>query len=70
LFDDTKLVATIDRFAVETRTDGGRREGQTVPSQGPWDHRTEERLIVEAATLPEIAGLLDPFVATQLQKTD
>jgi hypothetical protein len=33
-----------------------------------WDHRVDEaQLVAEAAVLPASAGLLDPFVATELQ---
>lgn len=70
LFDDSKLVAIIDRYAAETKQMEAREKANQFLFKEFWDHNvTEKQLIDEAATLPAIAGLLDPYVVTQLQQT-
>lgn len=70
LFDEGDLVATIDRYVAENQQMEAREKANQFLFKELWDHRiTEEQLIAEAATLPDIAGFLDPYAATQLNET-
>jgi hypothetical protein len=68
LFDEADLVATIDRYIAENQQMEAREKASQFLFKELWDHRiSENQIIAEALELPKIAGLLDPYAATQLQ---
>ena len=69
MFDNAKLTATIDRYEAETRQFEAREKVNQFIFDEFWNHNmTEEELLDEAATLPGIAGLIDPYMATELEE--
>lgn len=67
LFDAGKIAAVIDRYIVEKQNLEARQTANKFLHKVLWDHRvSDDQLVVEAATLPEIAGVLDPFTASEL----
>lgn len=70
LFDEADLVATIDRYIAENQQMEAREKVSQFLFKELWDHRiSEDQIIAEALELPKIAGLLDPYAATQLQES-
>jgi hypothetical protein len=70
LFDSDSVKAVIDRYLTEKDELEARSTAQDFLKRAFWDHRASEtELIQEATALPAIAGLLDPFVATQLESS-
>lgn len=68
LFEAASIEAVIDRYVAESEAMKAREAAQNFLKRVLWDHRVDEaQLVAEAAVLPESAGLLDPFVATELQ---
>lgn len=67
LFDAGKLALIIDRYITEKQNLEAREKSQQFLFKVAWDHRiTEEQLVEEASELPAIAGVLDPFMASEL----
>ncbi len=68
LFEAASIEAVIDRYVAESEAMRAREAAQHFLKRVFWDHRVDEaQLVAEAAVLPASAGLLDPFVATELQ---
>jgi len=68
LFEAASIEAVINRYAAEGEAMGAREAARNFLNCVYWDHLVDEaQLVAEAADLPAIAGLLDPFVATELQ---
>ena len=68
LFEAASIEAIIDRYVAESQAMTAREAAQNFIKRSFWDHRLDEaQLVAEAAVLPASAGLLDPFVATELQ---
>lgn len=68
LFEAASIKAVIDRYVAEREAMEAREAAQNFLKRFFWDHRVDEaQLVAEAAVLPNSAGLLDPFVATELQ---
>lgn len=67
LFDAASIEAVIDRYVAEKEAMEAREGVRQFLKRAFWDHRVgEAQLVAEAAIFPVRAGLLDPFVATQL----
>ncbi len=67
LFESEKVQAIIERYVGEARTIEARQRARNFIRKVIWDHRaTDTDLIAEAAGFSAIAGLLDPYVATEL----
>jgi hypothetical protein len=68
LFEAASIEAVIDRYVAESEAMKAREAARNFLGRVFWDHRVDEaQLVAEAAVLPASAGLLDPFVATELQ---
>jgi hypothetical protein len=68
LFEAASIEAVIDRYVTESEAMQAREAAHNFLKRVYWDHRVgEAQLVTEAAVLPANAGLLDPFVATELQ---
>lgn len=68
LFEAASIEAVIDGYVAESEAMKAREAAQNFLKRVFWDHRVDEaQLVAEAAVLPASAGLLDPFVATELQ---
>ncbi len=68
LFDAASIEAVIDGYVAEKKAMEAREGAQKFLKRVFWDHRVgEAQLVKEAAVFPTQAGLLDPFVATQLE---
>jgi len=68
LLEAASIEAIIDRYVSESAAMKARETAQEFLKRAFWDHRADEaQLVAEAAVLPASAGLLDPFVATELQ---
>jgi hypothetical protein len=68
LFEAASIEAVIDRYVAEIEAMKAREVAHNFLKRVYWDHRVEEaQLVAEAAVLPKSAGLLDPFVVTQLK---
>jgi len=68
LLDAASIEAIIDRYVAEGKSMKAREAARDFIMRFIWDHRVDEaQLVTEAASLIKIAGLLDPFVATELQ---
>ena len=68
LFEAASIKAVIDRYVAESEAMKAREVAHKFLKRVIWDHRVEEaQLVAEAAVLPASAGLLDPFIATELQ---
>ncbi len=69
LFDLSKIDAILDRYIAEKQHFEARNAAKQFLFKFYWDHRLDETtLISEAGTLPEIAGLLDPFTVSELHE--
>jgi hypothetical protein len=67
LFEAGSIKAVIDRYVAESEAMKAREAAHHFLNRVYWDHRVDEaQLVAEAAFLPASAGLLDPFVATEL----
>lgn len=67
LFEVASIEAIIERYVAEKEAMETREAAQVFLKRVFWDHRIEEaQLVSEAAAFPANAGLLDPFVATDL----
>lgn len=67
LFEAESIKAVIDRYVAETEEMKARETAHNFLKRVSWDHRVDEvQLVTEAAALPKSAGLLDPFLATEL----
>lgn len=70
LFDEADLVAIIDRYMAESQQMEAREKARKFLYDEFWNHRvTEQQLIAEAETLPEIVSFLDPYTVTLLHDT-
>lgn len=68
LFDAASIKAVIDGYVAEKKAMEAREGAQKFLKRVFWDHRVgDAQLVKEAAVFPSQAGLLDPFVATQLE---
>ncbi len=68
LLEAASIEAVIDRYVAESEAMKARETANNFIKRVYWDHRVNEaQLVAEAAVLPASAGLLDPFVATELQ---
>lgn len=67
LFEAASIEEVIDRYVTEKEAMQAREAVQEFLKRAFWDHRVDEaQLVAEAAAFPARAGLLDPFIATQL----
>ena len=67
LFEAASIEAIIDSYVAEKDSLEAREAAQEFLRRVFWDHRVSEaQLVAEAAAFPAKAGLLDPFVATEL----
>lgn len=67
LFEATSIEAIIERYVAEKEAMEAREAANDFLKRVFWDHRVDEaQLVAEAAVLPANAGLLDPFVVTEL----
>jgi hypothetical protein len=67
LFDAEKITKVIDGYVAEKQIFEAKETASAFLKRVYWDHRVcNDQLVTEAATLPTIAGFLDPFLATQL----
>ncbi len=67
LFDDSKLAPIIDRYVVEKQNVEARESASRFLVKLFWDHRLNDSQLLELASeLPAIAGLLDPYMASEL----
>lgn len=70
LFDTEQVQAIIDRFVAETQALQARQAAREFLNAAFWDHRVSDAdLLAEAGQFPASAGLLDPYVVTQLFDT-
>ncbi len=68
LFEAASIEAVIDRYVAEREAMEAREAAHRFLKRVYWDHRVDEaQLVAESAVLPASAGLLDPFVATELE---
>ena len=69
LFDTGKVAAIIDRYIAEKQNLEARETANQFLFRVFWDHRVDDaQLVTEAAALPKIAGMLDPFMASELDQ--
>lgn len=67
LFEGDQVRAIIDRYVAEEQTMEARQSAHAFIKKAIWDHRASEAVLVaEAALFPDIAGQLDPYLATEL----
>lgn len=67
LFDGSKLVPIIDRYVSEKLKVEAREKANQFLTKAFWDHRLSDgELLKLASELPAIAGLLDSYVASEL----
>lgn len=67
LFDADSVEVIINRYVVEKDAMEAREATNRFLTRVQWDHRVDEaQLVAEATAFPASAGLLDPYVATQL----
>lgn len=70
LFDAEQVQAIIDRFIAETQALQVRQAARDFLNRAFWDHPASDAdLLVEAGHFSASAGLLDPYVVTQLFDT-
>ncbi|RYG27558.1 MAG: hypothetical protein EON93_20315 [Burkholderiales bacterium] len=70
LFNTARIQTIIDAYVAETNAMDARSRASSFLRRAFWDHRaTEADLLAEAEQFPIIAGLLDPYVTTQLFET-
>lgn len=68
LFEASNIEKIIDRYAEETVAMEARESANEFLKRVFWDHRVSEaQLVAEADKFPAVAGLLDPYVVTQLE---
>ena len=68
LFDAASIKTVISGYDAEKEAMEAREGAHQFLKRVFWDHRVgEAQLVEEAAVFPARAGLLDPFVATQLE---
>lgn len=68
LFEAASIEVVIDRYVTESEAMKAREATYNFLKRVYWDHRVDEaQLVAEADVLPASAGLLDPFVVTELQ---
>ena len=69
LFDIDGIKAVINGYVTETQSMEAREVANQFLKRVFWDHRIDDaQLVTEAAALPGIAGLLDPFTASELDQ--
>ncbi|WP_211462849.1 P-loop NTPase fold protein [Collimonas silvisoli] len=69
LFDAGKIATIIDGYIAEKQNLEAREMANQFLFKVFWDYRVDDtQLVVEAAALPKIAGMLDPFVASELDQ--
>jgi len=69
LFDIDRIEAVINGYVTETQSMEAREVANQFLKRVFWDHRVDDaQLVTEAAALPGIAGLLDPFTASELDQ--
>lgn len=67
LFESDQIQAIIDRYVAEGQTMDARQSVRDFIQKAIWDHRASDAdLVAEAAPLLGIAGLLDPYIATEI----
>lgn len=67
LFEAVSIKAIVDRYMAERKEMEAREAAKDFLKKVFWDHRADEaQLVAEASAFPEKAGLLDPFVVTEL----
>ena len=67
LFDEGSIKAVIDHYVSEREAMDARESANRFLMRVLWDHRVDEaQLVIEGGAFQARAGLLDPFVATQL----
>ncbi|KJV27352.1 NTPase KAP [Aquitalea magnusonii] len=67
LFDAGKITTIIDGYIAEKQNLEALERANQFLFKVFWDHRIDDaQLVAEAATLPMISGMLDPFVASEL----
>lgn len=67
LFEADLVQAIIDRYVAETQAMEARQTVREFIVRAIWDHRaTDADLLAQAAPFPGNAGLLDPYIATEL----
>jgi hypothetical protein len=67
LFDASRLTPIIDRYVAEKQNVEAREEANRFMFKVFWDHRLNDAQLLEMASeLPAIAGLLDPYVCSEL----
>lgn len=70
LFEAASIEEIIGRYANEKEAFEVRDAARRFLKRVFWDHRVDEaQLMAEAAAFPQKAGLLDPYVVTQLDST-
>lgn len=68
LFDASKLTPIIDRYVAEKQSVEAREKTNQFLFKVYWDHFLSEAQLLELASeLPAIAGLLDPYMASELE---
>ncbi|MGD7196581.1 P-loop NTPase fold protein [Ralstonia pseudosolanacearum] len=69
LFDPSRIAAIIDGYIANKQSWEARETANQFVTKVYWDHRASDtQLVSEAAALPKIAGMLDPFVVTELDE--
>lgn len=69
LFDASKTAAIIDRYISEKQNLEAREAANQFLFKVFWDHHVnDEQLVAEATALPRIAGMLDPFMVSELDQ--
>jgi len=67
LFDASKLAPIIDRYVFEKKNIEAREQANQFLFKEFWDHRLSNAQLLELASdLPPLAGLLDPYVCSEL----
>ena len=67
LFDSSKLTPIIDRYVAEKQNIEAREKASQFITKVFWDHRIDDAELLEMSKeLPGIAGLLDPYVCSEL----
>jgi KAP family P-loop domain len=68
LFDVEAIKAVVSRYTAETEAMEARESARKFIMRAGWAYWvTEDQLLIEATALSSKAGLLNPFLATQLQ---
>ncbi len=69
LFDASKITTIVDRYTTETKSLEARETARLFLRKVSWDHRVDDaQLVAEAAALPKIACMLDPYTASELNQ--